>query len=278
MAKQIPANGQFIDIQSILAEIGSRATDGVAKNMVAWSKALEKNTRNKSDIKKINKDTAQDARQAVMQAYTNSGLGKRPSYRQNDPGKLRRYAGGKMDRAISDPKLIVGNDQGIFFVNKALMDKHARQWYRLNFGALPKKSKSPNVGSMTFYGRASKSRATLAKYGPSQPFLVPQSAAPAFWSSTFVANSSASNSRSASHGKKFNSNSVIGKGALYIRRRGMTFSHSVKFFKGSENSEAGGIEGKRFLDAGARAINLSYPKRITKTFDKWEKSARKSMK
>lgn len=266
--------GGFLNTRALAREIGGSSSTALAKSMRKWARTLETNSRNQNDIKRVNKETANLARDAVRNAYASSGIGKRPSYRQNDPGKLRRYSGGAMEKALHNPKFIQADASGIRFVNKPLMDKYAKQWYRLNFGALPKRSKTPAVGSMKFFGKASKSKATLAGYGPSEPFTVPQSRIPGFWSSTFVANSTANNARSSSFGKKFTANKVRGAGALYLRRRGMSTSRNVKFFQSTPSE---GIEGKRFLDKGAKAINEQYPIKITAMFQKWESRARKVM-
>jgi len=95
----------------------------------------------------------------------------------------------------------------------------------------------------------------------------PSSCSAAFASSTFSATSRGE--FTVSRGKS--------RGAIYIRTRGQKFTGKVppKFLRGVPTR---GIEGKRFLDAGARSINENYPRLLTAMIRRWEDTARKSMK
>ena len=120
---------------------------------------------------------------------------------------------------------------------------------------------------MRFFGKASSQRAELVGFPPSKGFRLPQGATPAFASSTFSATSRGE--FTVSRGKS--------RGAIYIRTRGQKFTGKVppKFLRGVPTR---GIEGKRFLDAGARSINENYPRLLTAMIRRWEDTARKSMK
>lgn len=48
-----------------------------------------------------------------------------------------RFAGGRLRRAIQNERFFHASPDGIGFVNTTLLEAEARQWHRLNFGALP---------------------------------------------------------------------------------------------------------------------------------------------
>lgn len=53
------------------------------------------------------------------------------------PLRESRYHGG-MDRAVNDPELVHSSARGIQFGDVGVLDRDARQWARLNFGAGPR--------------------------------------------------------------------------------------------------------------------------------------------
>lgn len=87
-----------------------------------------------------------------------------------------RDAGGKLIRALSDPAFFRGTYDGIAFGNIVLMDGAARQWHRLNFGALPEAGPRARHFAIRWQGLV------VASLGydqaPSAPFLLPKG----FWS------------------------------------------------------------------------------------------------
>lgn len=52
-----------------------------------------------------------------------------------EPPRSARTAKGGMDRALNDPELVHATARGIQFGDVSVLDRHARQWARLNFGA-----------------------------------------------------------------------------------------------------------------------------------------------
>lgn len=270
MPKPVYPVSNFFDVRLIMSEVAATTNTQLSAAMGRWAKTMDKQvtTAREKDLKRIHKETALLAQEAVLSAYQASGIGTEfPSYRQRDTGKLRRYSGGAMERAMRNKSFIMGDSRSIRFVDQDLMDREAKQWYRLNFGAAPRGSKNPSVGSMRFFGKASSQRAELVGFPPSKGFRLPQGATPAFASSTFSATSRGE--FTVSRGKS--------RGAIYIRTRGQKFTGKVppKFLRGVPTR---GIEGKRFLDAGARSINENYPRLLTAMIRRWEDTARKSMK
>jgi len=262
--------GNFFDVRLIMSEVAASTNTQLARSMGRWAKTMDSKASKARDteLRKVNKVTANAARNAAISAYESSGIGDGPSYRQNDKGKLRRYSSGAMERAMRQPSFAEGDSRGIRFINKEAMDRAAAQWYRLNFGAAPRGSKNPSVGSMKFFGRASSQRAEFTGFKPSQGFKIPQGGV-GFWSNTISSTSTG----------KFKPTRGRGK-AFYIRTRKTQIisGRGIPRVQLIRNKTTNGIQGKRFLDAGAKAINETYPRLITEMIRGWERAARKSMK
>lgn len=256
----------IFDVRLIMSEVAATTNTKLSAAMGRWAKEMDRQVSQARDkeLKQVHKKTAEAAKEAVLSAYRSSGIGTEfPSYRQKAPGKLRRYSGGAMERAMRSKDFITGDERGIRFVDQDILDRTAKQWYRLNFGALPGGSKDPAVGSMRFFGKASSQRAELNGFGPSKAFKVPGGGASGVFGVP-----------GASPGGPV---TPTGRGILYITRRGMKFTGKVppRFIRGVPSK---GIEGKRFLDAGARSINAVYPKLLTEMIRGWEAKAKKAMK
>lgn len=261
--------GDIIDVRLIMSEVAATTNTQLSAAMGRWAKTIDKkiSEAREGDLKRVHEQTAREARRAVLDAYAASGIGTEfPSYRANARGGLRRYSGGAMERAMRKKEFITGDSRGVRFVDQDLLDRSAKQWYRLNFGALPKGSKNPSVGSMRFFGKASSQRVELTGFTPSKSFKVPGGGA----SGIFGVPGSSLNGpiTPTKRGQR---------GILYIQRRGMRFTGKVppKFMRGIPSK---GIQGKRFLDAGARSINAVYPKLLTDMIRRWESEAKKSLR
>lgn len=262
----------IIDPSAIMRDVSSQVEGELGRRLKAYARSMQRSARTVSSIEAINRDVAKGAQRAVIEAYGASGIGRRKPYRQNDIGKLRRYSGGAMERALSDPQFAITRGRTIYFGNVSMLDRKAKQWYRLNFGALPRGSKDPDVGKMKFPrsmgGRTSRRSASLNGFKPSPRFSVPNSGI-GIWSSTFLAGSQFGEIKAVANGTR-------GKGALYlggVRVKGSA-NGRAPFFKAKPSM---GIEGKRFIDAGARYINEQYPRRLSREFRKWNASAIRSV-
>lgn len=118
------------------------------------------------------------AQRTVVRSYASSraASGGPAGYRANDPNpRLRRYAGGRMLRALQNPSNVFEvTERGIMFgPNAAELDRTAKQWFRLNFGALPQAGRRPERFQVSF------SNLMLFSVGfdatPSRTFAVPES-------------------------------------------------------------------------------------------------------
>ena len=232
----------------------------------------------KKGIAAMHRRLAEGAQDRIIQAYDASGIGGGKPYRHNEPegSKLKRYANGAMKRGLKSPEFYFADDKEIRLINRKVMDRAAKQWYRLNFGAAPRGSSPPNVGNMSFFGRKSGAGLSLSAYGPSEGFNTPNSGL-GVWSTTALANSLGGPVIVARNGQY-----------LYVVTKGMTLTRGGKSqtVGGGKQRMRGvfkpvasqGIQGVRFLDEGIRYLNTEYPDAFTAIALGWIKSAKRAGK
>lgn len=83
-----------------------------------------------------------------------------------------RDAGGRLASALGAEGFFRGTTDGILFGNITLLDRRARQWHRLNFGALPNRGAPP--GRFEVRWRNMVVGALGYEDQPSAPFLLPR--------------------------------------------------------------------------------------------------------
>lgn len=94
------------------------------------------------------------ARRSTQNAYTHRRF-RRPagSYRLDDTGQNQRYAGGALREALGSRNGHVEADEfGIRFLNTDVLDKAAKQWRRLNYGAGGKAGAAPHQYNLEWGG------------------------------------------------------------------------------------------------------------------------------
>lgn len=105
---------------------------------------FRRNGVNAARLAESNEVLANRMRRAVVSAYKANVIRRRghvESYRVG--GRGRRFAGGKLLAALESPSMARSSATQIRFIDARLLDRAARQWRRLNFGA------SPNIGRTT---------------------------------------------------------------------------------------------------------------------------------
>lgn len=199
-------------------------------------------------IESIHRKSAQEAQAAILTAYRGrSRRNPSESYRQNAPGVWKRDSGGAMERALASPEFFKATGTRLSFIDTAVMDRGARQWYRLNFGAGPAGSATPraNAFPMQILGREAGSLG-LGGLGPSGAYAMPAG----FWSPS-------------GSGSQF---TPIG----YFKQSGGAKSASHKFMKGRMSL---GFPGYGFLDAGIAVLAESLGAGYSKLADEWFQEA-----
>lgn len=117
------------------------------------------------------------AHSTVIRSYTASraASGGPAGYRADeaDP-RMRRYAGGQLLAALSDPgNVYVTTERGILFgPDAAELDQRAAQWFRLNFGALPQAGRRAERFNVSFSNLHLFS--VGFDVGPSRAFSIPE--------------------------------------------------------------------------------------------------------
>lgn len=127
-------------LRDILNQAVAQTTGEISLVLQTFSKTMEKEYRNRRGrLTAMHRDIGLQAQQKVITAY-GSRVNKKgtPGYRANASGRYKRYAGGKMLQALQDPNFFTASALGIGFINQSVLDRKAKQWYRLNFGAGPR--------------------------------------------------------------------------------------------------------------------------------------------
>lgn len=156
------------------AHVGGQAGQQLAVFAAAFNSAVRRSRSGR--IQRIHRDAAIRAQSAIHSAYVNRNV-RNPSssYRENAPGKWKRDSNGAMERGLKSPEFFRATGTQLEFINKNAMDRAARQWYRLNFGAGPAGAATPQPGAfpMRILGRDSGILLSLRGNAPSKGFMIP---------------------------------------------------------------------------------------------------------
>lgn len=245
---------QSLDVVSqVIASVGE-ATTRTAEGVIRLAEAMEQEVRGSGPLLlDAHEALAEQAQAAVVESYDTWYDRKHAgAYRADSTDdRFRRYAGGLMKQALSDPGLIVATEHGIDYARVSVLDRYVRQWARLNFGAGGKAGGGSPRFAVTF---SDLQVATLGfDNGPRPAFKLP----PGF---------------------------VIGSGAEqqfyptqeYLRLRGRSKLRPRPRRVGGGLTS--GIEGEHFLDAGleviAKGLGPAYNTVNTKLFEAAKERAR----
>lgn len=255
-------------IKTVLREVNGKLT----KSFEAFSKNWQQSSIRRPLMADVNKRVSDGAQNAVIQAYENSGIGKLPSYRYEDKGKKwHRFANKQMNAALRSRAFKDSDKDGIYFAKLSYLDRKAKQWYRLNFGASPRPQQHPPVVPMKFFGRVISKKIDLGDYPPSESFLIP---AGAVFSSDFLAKSGKVRGVPLGvHGTS--AMYVLGHGGASLKRVTKRDPKPSVFGPGKV---ASGIKGARFLEAGANYINENYGREVSEVAKKWFAEAKRKMR
>lgn len=147
------------------------------------------------------------------------------SYRANGEGDTQpRFSGGKLRRALSHRDMVVATPQGIAYINNDILDREAKQWARLNYGAGGAAGGGGGAYPWTFRGVTL--GALTLPWAPSPAFRMPHGV----W---------------------------IGGRNGSVNDQGL----SAGFYPRSSqlNVLTRGIEGRHFFDAGLRRFTQEFP-------------------
>lgn len=253
-AKQNGAS--FFRVDDIMRDVTDQVTKDLAERLTFWAKNIKTNAERRAGLREVNSTISRETMSFVLKAYENRGAeSTNPGYRYEDPDEgsprqFRRYSNGAMLRALSDPNNYVFSNREFSFINFEIMDTHAKQWYRLNFGTKDRPGDSPSGPNMNFMGVETSRKITLDKWQPSNYVSMPKG----YWSKTFAASTSGTVLKR-------------GRGAFYPASLSPVPGHA----KPVDFRRVRGIEGKHFLDEGAIFINKRYPELLEDMVNDWMK-------
>jgi hypothetical protein len=129
-------------LRGIIARTNTNITDGSVKVMNVGTRGamnmarilgtgLQKEMQDKSELKKVHRDVAAMMRDSVKSSFERTVRSRAGQYRMGQ----NRISGGRLKTAIMSRSLAIGTEEGIFFVDEQRLDKEAKHWRRLNFGA-----------------------------------------------------------------------------------------------------------------------------------------------
>lgn len=236
-----------IRMGEVLAQASESITGQVGKQVSVFAAAFQSSARRSrgNRIQAIHTMAAREAQSAILTAYTSRNR-RNPAqpYRDTAPGKWKRDSNGAMNRALNSPEFFKATGTQLAFVNKNVMDRSARQWYRLNFGAGPAAAATPRPGAfpMQILGRKTGLSLNLAGNGPSGAYSMPAG---------FFNN-----------GGQF---TPLG----YVREAGLTVTNRTAKRSFTKKRMSIGFPGYMFLDAGVRVLSASLGRGYTNLSNEW---------
>lgn len=273
----------MVSAQEIVNQLLSRATVQMSKNLLAAVEAFAESLQTaqsggagQSRLLQIYEHVGRRAQQATIRAYKRSPYIKLGHhYRFGDPGRYKRFSKNAMLNALSGPALYRVGPDGLTFINAPMMDRTARQWYRLNFGARPGHSRgaSPQQTYFKLFGERIGKGPNLNSFRPSREFQMPAG----IWSEELRASTSRS-IRPSESGKAFYPQFLRKEKGRLVR--GPDNKPVNQTGKGADPNAAlkrsrvtKGIAAARFLDAGVAAIVHDLPAAMEVLMLEWLEEA-----
>ncbi len=201
----------------------------------------------KGSFRQMYQQVGMEALASVGRSYAARRSSQAPPYRANTKAPFERYAGGKLARALADPKMFRAASDGIEFVNQPWLDTQARQWYRLQWGAGPGQGREvgprrPGVATsrIVLFGQQAGTMGISGR--PSANFYVPRGT---FTQGQFIPANYAAGQEKAAIRQKHSSAASIGAFARPDRK-------SVGFWGGGMSKS--GIAAQHYLESGVATI------------------------
>lgn len=167
-------------VRDIMGELLLRVPEEIQKEIRVFADLTNGSiTRNREGrLKRLHEEAAQDALRHIKHAYEHRNPRRNMTpYRINETGKNGepvRYSGGRLEKALTSPEMYRVARDGLDFIDPLFLDRAARQWYRLNFGAGERgqETRKPPRQRMVMFGQSVGDFA-LNNFGPSRGFVLP---------------------------------------------------------------------------------------------------------
>lgn len=259
-------NVGLVFAREVIQQAAIQMNGALANEMEIFSEAMSSSMARNRDgrVTRIHTIAGQEAVKSTVRSYERRRRKVRKAADRAAPGssfaarqpaflrRSRRYANGVLGKALASNQMYDARWDGVSFINSTFLDRTARQWYRLNFGAGDRGRSTPRPGDypIKFFGESVYSM-TLKPFGPSGSFVLPAGA----WFGFDGGGSSLPTPSIASGPRRTLGNKASRAGAPDPSRRGLD-----QFIPGGFNNLAyprrrtQGIQGSPFLDAGVKAL------------------------
>lgn len=269
---------QTVAARQLVEGFAVQANGAIAQVMDLYVGVLQRNYRNRRGrMKRINTIVAEDVRDKVLASYSiRRGRSAGPAgYRANASGKWKRYAGGKMEQALEDPGFVTAAFDGINFANMNVMDRHAKQWYRLNFGAGPRGQSGgqyrPGEYRLNLFGQATGAPVSLKQYPASEQYWMPKGVFFDYSTGSVQQLSARRRGYDAFHPRGAPVDVKLAKKVKNPQgRSGGLLKSEGTWWKGGPSQ---GFAGYHFLDAGVRRLAGIWPLAMLKLIQEWTEEA-----
>ncbi len=245
-----------LDLADAVADATLEATSQTSRQLVALGEVIRRGL-GAADLQGAHQHIGERAQRSVLGSYDQVVTARetaagRTHYRihARNP-RNRRFAGGRLRRALASPAFFEATPRGLRFINVDLLNREAKHWARLIFGARPRGQGSRRAFPVTF------SNLFVASIG------LEQEARPGF---------------SLPRGYFFDlgenkaigaSPSRVGQDPFYPGGTGPLYRRSARLGK---RRATRGIEARNFLDAGmartAREFGPTYTRLYQRMWDK----------
>jgi hypothetical protein len=278
--------------QEILKRSAFEAANGFTRDLLGasalFAEALDEATRGgqgSARLMQMYEAVGRKAQSATVDAYKRSKYIKLGmSYRYGDPGKYRRFSNNALLNALQSPTFYRVGPDGLSFINAPMLDRAAKQWYRLNFGAGSKANKgaSPQMPEIVMFGQRIGRGPDLSKFRPSRPFGMPAG----MWSDDLKEKTS-SGIKQVKNGRAFYPRFLMQTKDGFWGKAQRDEKGKVVPVKGAISAKRAefpvgitkGIAAARFLDVGVASINRNLPMALESLMFEWvEQAAGKARK
>ncbi len=145
--------GMQVGVGQALAGITDRLGVEVSRQLNGISQAFKQSTADPARRTEMFRKLGQDAQRSVSSSYgqfvtRQEGPASRTHYRQGEG----RLANGVMRRALNNAQFFTASPDGLVFGNTAMLDREAKHWHRLAFGAGDRGEGSFEVYDVTLEG------------------------------------------------------------------------------------------------------------------------------
>lgn len=118
-----------IEVARVLHLVVEEVGDAAITQFRAFAAGMDVGA--KGDLTKVHKAIAQNAREAIQDAY----IANVESVRKTDSYQRSSRLSGRLERVMRRRDLVRGDAEGVHFISESVLDKEAAHWRRMNFGA-----------------------------------------------------------------------------------------------------------------------------------------------